>query len=58
MDLTSLTDASRCPDCAVNLPIDPARCPGCALPLRGPLVDRLWPLSQQAAQTRAAAEDA
>ncbi|HUR72696.1 MAG TPA: hypothetical protein VMZ00_00365 [Sporichthya sp.] len=50
MDITMLTDPTRCPDCAAALPTSPASCPECALPLRGPLVDRLWGLSLQTAE--------
>jgi len=49
MDLASLRDPSRCPDCAAILPPSPTACPACALPLQGPLVQRLWQLSLQAA---------
>lgn len=49
MDIATLIDPTRCPDCAAVLPGSPATCPACALPLRGPLIDRLWHLSLQAA---------
>lgn len=49
MDIATLTDPTRCPDCESGLPASPASCPECALPLRGPLVDRLWQLSLQTA---------
>lgn len=51
MDPAALRDPGRCPDCAAVLPPEPVACPACGLPLRGPLVDRLWRLSLQAAQT-------
>src|SRR5262245_5188418 len=49
MDLATLRDPSRCPDCAAMLPASPTACPACGLPLQGPLVERLWRLSLQAA---------
>ncbi|MGQ0467508.1 MAG: SCO7613 C-terminal domain-containing membrane protein [Sporichthyaceae bacterium] len=49
IEIDALRDAGRCPDCTAELPAEPVSCPNCALPLRGPLVDRLWRLSQQAA---------
>ncbi len=51
MDVAALRDPGRCPDCAAVLPQEPLVCPQCGLPLRGPLVERLWNLSQQAAAT-------
>ena len=51
MDVVALRDPGRCPDCAAVLPQEPLACPACDLPLRGPLVERLWRLSLQAAQT-------
>lgn len=51
MDLALLTDPTRCPDCAGILPTQPVSCPTCSLPLQGPLVERLWRLSLQAAET-------
>ena len=53
MDIALLTDPTRCPDCTAPLPAAPAACPTCNLPLRGPLVDRLWLLSAQAAEVLA-----
>src|SRR4051794_20140329 len=49
MDLAILRDPSLCPDCGAVLPPSPTACPACALPLQGPLVERLWRLSLQAA---------
>jgi hypothetical protein len=53
MDIALLTDPTRCPDCGAALPAAPVACPACALPLQGPLVDRLWRLSHQAAEVLA-----
>lgn len=51
MDPAALRDPGRCPDCATLLTPEPVACAACGLPLRGPLVERLWRLSLQAAQT-------